>query len=104
MNTEERAPDGAAEPPVPAAKEPSGEEREEQGTSAGLLDPIVASKVEEEDRKRPIPGGEPECPSCGKKMARRVERYPAPHGGSSPFRVRLVCSEGSCGAWTVYDW
>ena len=69
-----------------------------------LLDPVMARQVEEEDRKRPIPGGEPECPLCRTRMVRRVERYPAPHGGSSPFRVRLVCQSESCGAWTVYEW
>ena len=104
MNTEERAPETSAEPPAPPAKEPQSELQGGEDSTAELLDPIVASRVEEEDRKRPIPGGEPECPACGAKMVRRVERYPAPHGGSSPFRVRLVCPEGSCGAWTVYDW
>ncbi len=69
-----------------------------------LLDPDTADRVEAADRKRPIPGGEPDCPVCGMKMVRRVERHPAPSGGRSPFRVRLACSDVQCGAWTVYDW
>jgi len=105
-----RAPDptppadpGAAPPPArdaggerPAAPPPA--------SPGPLLDPIAAERLEVEDRKRPIPGGEPSCPACGKKMVRRVERHPAPHGGESPFRVRLTCSEEACGAWTVYHW
>lgn len=70
----------------------------------GLLDPETSDRLEAEDRKKPIPGGEPECPRCGTKMTRRVEKYPAPRGGPSPFRVRLVCPSDECGAWTVYDW
>jgi hypothetical protein len=77
---------------------------EEDPRPGPLLDPQVSHRLEAEDRKRPIPGGEPDCPQCGVKMVRRVERYPAPHGGGSPFRVRLTCSDDSCGAWTVYDW
>jgi len=69
-----------------------------------LLDPDGSDRLESNDRKKPIPGGEPDCPRCATKMIRRVERYPAPRGGSSPFRVRLVCPNGQCGAWTVYDW
>ena len=64
--------------------EPSGER--EEGVGA-LLDPEVSDRLEAEDRKKPIPGGEPDCPRCQRKMTRRVERYPAPRGGSSPFRV-----------------
>jgi hypothetical protein len=70
----------------------------------GLLDPEASDRLESEDRKKPIPGGEPDCPRCAAKMTRRVEKYPAPRGGSSPFRVRLVCPTDECGAWTVYDW
>lgn len=78
---------------------PGGEER--QGP---LLDPVSGDRLEEADRKRPIPGGEPACPLCGEAMVRHVEKHPAPRGGRSPFRVRLVCSSGECAAWTVYDW
>lgn len=76
----------------------------EQSATGPLLDPDRGNRLEAEDRKRPIPGGEPPCPLCGQKMIRRVERHPAPHGGVSEFRVRLVCPAHSCGAWTVYDW
>lgn len=69
-----------------------------------LLDPWKAEAVEADDRKKPIPGGEPDCPLCGSDMIRHVEKHPAPRGGSSPFRVRLTCSSEECGAWTVYDW
>ena len=78
-------------------------ENEISGAGA-LLDPEASDALETEDRKKPIPGGEPGCPRCGTKMTRKVERYPAPRGGSSPFRVRLVCPKAECGAWTVYDW
>ncbi|MGD8495245.1 MAG: hypothetical protein PVF05_03585 [Gemmatimonadales bacterium] len=69
-----------------------------------LLDPWQAEAVEAEDRRNPIPGGEPECPSCGAAMTRHVEKHPAPRAGATPFRVRLVCSSEACSAWTVYDW
>ncbi|MDP2479641.1 MAG: hypothetical protein Q8W51_09325 [Candidatus Palauibacterales bacterium] len=69
-----------------------------------LLDLEQAAELEERDRARPIPGGEPECPACGAPMVRRVERHPYPRGGSSPFRVRLVCTAEDCRRWTVYDW
>ncbi len=80
--------------------EPVGDAEE----SSALLDPEAGDRLEAEDRKKPIPGGEPECPRCSTRMTRRVEKYPAPRGGTSPFRVRLVCPNGECGAWTVYDW
>lgn len=69
-----------------------------------LLDPEAGDSLEADDRRRPVPGGEPDCPLCGTKMLRRVERHPAPRAGGSPFRVRLVCVAEECGAWTVYDW
>lgn len=69
-----------------------------------LLDPARAEAVEAKDRGKPIPGGEPACPLCGRTMVRHVEKHPAPRGGNSPFRVRLVCGSHDCGAWTVYDW
>jgi len=69
-----------------------------------LLDPWKAEAVEAEDRGKPIPGGEPDCPLCGAEMVRHVEKHPAPRAGDSPFRVRLVCSSEKCAAWTVYDW
>ncbi len=69
-----------------------------------LLDPSRAEAVEAQDRGKPIPGGEPACPLCGAAMVRHVEKHPAPRGGNSPFRVRLVCGSDDCGAWTVYDW
>ena len=72
--------------------------------SGRLLDPWKAEAVEADDRRKPIPGGEPDCPLCGSDMIRHVEKHPAPRGGSSPFRVRLTCSSEECGAWTVYDW
>jgi len=76
----------------------------EDVSTGALLDPEASDQLEAEDRKKPIPGGEPDCPRCKGKMIRSVERYPAPRGGSSPFRVRLVCPGVQCGAWTVYDW
>ena len=91
----------APEPPPPASAGVPGVPDEDAGA---LLDPEASDRLEAEDRKKPIPGGEPECPRCATKMTRRVERYPAPRGGSSPFRVRLVCPSDRCGAWTVYDW
>ncbi len=69
-----------------------------------LLSPEVGAKLEEADRARPIPGGEPACPECGAKMTRLVEHHPAPRTDASPFRVRLVCSGKECRRWTVYDW
>lgn len=77
---------------------------EEEAVAAVLLDPEASDLLEAEDRKKPIPGGEPDCPRCATKMTRRVEKYPAPRGGSSPFRVRLVCPNKQCRSWTVYDW
>ena len=69
-----------------------------------LLGAEASDSLEADDRRRPVPGGEPDCPLCGTKMLRQVERHPAPRGGESPFRVRLVCVAEECGAWTVYDW
>lgn len=69
-----------------------------------FIDPEQADELERADRSNPIPGGEPECPLCGSAMQRMVEKYPAPRGGDSPFRVRLVCTSGSCRGWTVYPW
>lgn len=69
-----------------------------------LLDPEISESLEADDRKRPIPGGEPGCPLCGTTLVRHVEKHPAPRGGASPFRVRLVCPADECRAWTVYDW
>ena len=65
---------------------------------------LQAAELEERDRSKAIPGGEPDCPACGETMLRRVERHPAPREGGSPFRVRLVCPSEACGRWTVYDW
>lgn len=69
-----------------------------------LLDPEQARELEEADRERPIPGGEPSCPACGSGMLRSVEKPRAPKSDGSPFRVRLVCTDESCRRWTVYDW
>lgn len=69
-----------------------------------LIDPERARELEESDRGNPIPGGAPECPLCGSEMTRHVEKHPAPRGGDSPFRVRLVCASDDCRGWTVYDW
>lgn len=69
-----------------------------------LLDAEQAEALEERDRSKPGPGGEPDCPACGAQMVRLVERHPAPRADDSPFRVRLVCSAEACGRWTVYDW
>jgi hypothetical protein len=69
-----------------------------------LLGTDESSKLEAEDRRRPIPGGEPACPRCGTTMLRHVEKHPAPRAGPSPFRVRLACPGENCGGWTVYDW
>jgi hypothetical protein len=95
------SPASTPEAPEPVLADPPEEKSE--GTGA-LLDPEASEVLEAEDRKKPIPGGEPDCPRCGTRMTRKVERYPAPRGGSSPFRVRLVCPDGQCGVWTVYDW
>lgn len=104
MSSEHNTPDARNDPATASDVPGSAVDSTKSEDPPPLLDPITARRVEEEDRKRPIPGGEPACPLCSKKMVRRVERYPAPHGGESPFRVRLVCSDASCGAWTVYDW
>ena len=72
--------------------------------SGRLLDPWKAEALEADDRRKPTPGNEPSCPLCGGTMTRHVEKHPAPTGGGSPFRVRLVCGADECGAWTVYDW
>lgn len=86
-------------------KESDSVDEPAEGSPPGrLLDPWKADAVEAEDRKKPIPGGAPDCPLCGAAMIRHVERHPAPRGGRSPFRVRLACSASDCGAWTVYDW
>lgn len=69
-----------------------------------LLDPEQAEDLEARDRQKPGPGGEPNCPACGARMVRLVERHPAPRSDASPFRVRLVCSAAECRAWTAYDW
>ncbi|TDJ48924.1 MAG: hypothetical protein E2O48_01690 [Gemmatimonadetes bacterium] len=69
-----------------------------------LLGPEQAQAAETADRNKPVPGGEPACPECASTMLRHVEKHPAPRAGSSPFRVRLVCSSEDCGAWTIYDW
>jgi len=90
---------------APAGKEDADLPDAGPETAGGsLLDPETGDRLEAKDREKPIPGGEPECPRCAKKMIRRVERYPAPRGGSSPFRVRLVCPDPECGAWTIYEW
>lgn len=69
-----------------------------------LLDAEQAAEAEARDRSKPGPGGEPDCPACGAKMARLVEKHPAPRSDDSPFRVRLVCPSEGCGRWAVYDW
>lgn len=69
-----------------------------------LLAPETARELEAHDRKKPSPGGEPDCPRCGGRMVRMVEAHPAPRGDDSPFRIRLVCAEEECRAWTIYDW
>ncbi len=90
-----------SEVPVEALEEAADGAPDESGA---LLDPESGDRLEAEDRKKPIPGGEPACPRCSTKMTRRVEKNTAPRGGPSPFRVRLVCPNGECSAWTVYDW
>ena len=87
--------------PEAAAQDEGAEDADGSGA---LLDPETGDRLEAADREKPIPGGEPACPRCSTRMIRRVEKYPAPRGGSSPFRVRLVCPSAECGAWTVYDW
>ncbi|MGB5673452.1 MAG: hypothetical protein WBO43_02790, partial [Gemmatimonadota bacterium] len=47
---------------------------EEVSDAGALLDPEASDALEAEDRKKPIPGGEPDCPRCATKMTRRVER------------------------------
>lgn len=102
MSNNDSEADGATDhEPVIESIDRSSEVPPETGR---LLDPWKAEAVEAEDRRRPIPGGEPECPLCGADMVRHVEKHPAPRDGGSPFRVRLVCDSDECGAWTVYDW
>lgn len=69
-----------------------------------LLEPGQAEELERRDRDHPGPGHEPPCPVCGEPVVRRVEEHPAPRADDSPFRIRLVCSDPDCRAWTVYDW
>ena len=69
-----------------------------------MIGPEQARELEATDREKPIPGGQPPCPTCGAEMLRLVEKHPAPRGSDSPFRVRLVCGDDDCRAWTVYDW
>ncbi len=69
-----------------------------------LYDSDHSRKLETADREKPIPGGEPTCPVCGKKTVRLVESRLAPSASGSPFRVRLICSNEECRRWTVYDW
>lgn len=90
--------------PHPAAERTDGIEMGSLEGLGPLLPAEEAMKVEKADRARPIPGGEPECPTCGSKMARMVEQHSAPRSDESPFRVRLVCTSDECGSWTVYDW
>ena len=73
-------------------------------SSGKLLGPDQADALEALDRDKPNPGGEPQCPVCGLSMVRHVEKHLAPGGGTSSFRVRLVCPSVECGSWTVYDW
>jgi hypothetical protein len=105
-NTQDDEERGDSTPVDAASSEPDlADLLDLEDMSAGaLLDPAASDRLEAEDRKKPIPGGEPDCPRCKTKVIRRVERYPAPRGGPSPFRVRLVCPNERCGAWTVYDW
>lgn len=84
--------------------EPRDAETLETPADGPLLDAERAAALEARDREKAIPGGEPPCPLCGTKVTRHVEKHPAPRGGGSPFRVRLVCPGENCGAWTVYDW
>jgi len=69
-----------------------------------LYDVNQAKALERADRENPIPGGEPECPVCGSKLARLVEQHQSLGSGKSPFRIRLVCGNQDCRRWTVYDW
>ena len=69
-----------------------------------LLDSDQSAELEKRDREHPGPGGEPDCPACAAPMVRMVEQHVAPRDGSSPFRVRLVCTSAECRTWTVYDW
>lgn len=63
-----------------------------------------ARQLEQADRGNPIPGSEPSCPVCGAKTARSVEAHQSPASGTSPFRVRLVCTNDDCRRWTIYNW
>ena len=47
---------------------------EEVDGAGAMLDPEASDSLEAEDRKKQIPGGEPDCPRCATKMTRRVER------------------------------
>lgn len=82
----------------------NGTEPESYELKGPLFDPETSERLEADDRKSPISGGEPGCPLCGTGLVRHVEKHPAPRGGGSPFRVRLVCPAEDCRAWTVYDW
>ena len=76
-------------------------DRDELGPMYG---PDQAQALEAADRKNPIPGGEPDCPVCGTKLVRLVERHKSLGTGESPFRIRLLCTDEECRRWTVYDW
>lgn len=75
----------------------------EEDSERPLYEPAQAAELEKLDRAKPYPGAEPRCPACDAKVVRHVEAHPYPRG-DSPFRVRLVCSNPSCGRWTLYNW
>jgi len=84
--------------------EANDEAKTEPNDLGPLYESRLAAELERADRENPIPGGEPPCPVCSAKTTRLVEEHQSPHLGTSPFRVRLVCSNRECRRWTVYNW
>lgn len=76
----------------------------EFGDYGPLFEAEQAGQLQRDDRANPIPNAEPPCPVCNCKIVRLVEAHPAPRSDSSPFRVRLVCTNEDCRRWTVYNW
>ncbi|MEE9133418.1 MAG: hypothetical protein V3U13_07645 [Gemmatimonadota bacterium] len=83
----------------------SNNETENGQNDVGVLyESAHTAELERADRENPIPGAEPPCPVCGAKTTRLVLEHQSHHTGTSPFRVRLVCSNQECRRWTIYNW
>ena len=88
--------------------EPETEDLTPRGGRDAEFGPLLGFEegqaLESHDRRHSGPGGDPECPRCGKTMVRSVELHRAPRSDNSPFRIRLVCASTDCRAWTAYNW